>query len=109
MQILAYRWPVQRLSPRFKPTEPPAQPTFLLAFRDAGLHVCFSLINASTARLLSLLQEQVGLSGQEALATLAAELKQPPDGLTRFGRDLLEDLRRQGAILGTVGRQASTR
>lgn len=109
LQVLAYQWPVQHLSPRFKPVESPAQPTFLLAFRDADLRVRFSLINATTARLLSLLQERGGLSGREALALLAAELKQPSDNLVAFGGDLLADLRRQGAILGTVGRQASTR
>ena len=39
MRVLAYSWPVHRLSPRYQPDDPGAAPTFILAFRDAALNV----------------------------------------------------------------------
>lgn len=100
MRVLAYRWPVHRLSPRFKPAEAPTEPTFALAFRDRAHLVRFTLINSATARLLSLLQEQAGVTGGQALARLEAEMALTPGALRAHGAGLLEDLRRQGAILG---------
>lgn len=102
LRVLAYRWPVHRLSPRFKPSEPPAQPTFTLAFRGADHRVRFTLINPATARLLALLQERSGLMGHEALALLEAEMSLPAGALQGHGAELLKDLRRQGAILGIL-------
>ncbi len=102
LRVLAYRWPVYRLSPRFKPSEPPAQTTFTLAFRDAHHRVRFTLVNSATARLLSLLQEQTRLTGREALALLESEMVLPAGALRDHGAALLDDLRRQGAILGIL-------
>ncbi len=68
LHVLAYRWPVHRLSPRFKPSESPPEATFTLAFRDADLQVRFLLINAASARLLNLLQEHPELSGNEVIS-----------------------------------------
>lgn len=102
MLVLAYRWPVHRLSPRYKPAEPPEQPTFTLAFRDGEHNVRFSLINSATARLLTLLQENDSLTGLAALGLLEAEMSLPAGALHAHGTLLLDDLRRQGAILGTA-------
>jgi len=102
LRVLAYRWPVHRLSPRFKPSEPPAQPTFTLAYRGADHRVCFTLVNPATARLLALLQERPELTGREALALLEAEMSLPAGALQGHGAELLGDLRRQGAILGVL-------
>jgi len=102
MRVLAYRWPVHRLSPRFKPSEPPAQPTFTLAYRGADHRVRFTLVNPATARLLTLLQEGRGPTGREALALLGAEMSLPAEALHTHGVELLDDLRRQGAILGIL-------
>jgi hypothetical protein len=102
LRVLAYRWPVHRLSPRFKPSEPPAQPTFTLAYRGADHRVCFTLVNPATARLLALLQERPGLTGREALALLEAEMSLPAGALQGHGAGLLDDLRHQGAILGVL-------
>ncbi len=100
LRVLAYRWPVHRLSPRFKPTEPPAQATFTLAFRDAEHRVRFVLLNPASARLLNLLQENPESSGRAAVATLAQEMALSPDALLGFAQSLLKDLLAQGAILG---------
>jgi hypothetical protein len=101
-RLLAYRWPVQRLSPRYRPSEPPAVGTFILAFRDPDHEVRFNVINPATARLLGLLLGEAGLSGRGALACLAGELGQADrERFVAFGATLLDDLREQGAILGT--------
>ena len=100
LRVLAYRWPVQRLSPRYRPHTPPDEATFILAFRDAALRVCFSQINAATARLVSLLLEAPELSGERALARLEAELGLARGALRAAGRQILVELLAQGALLG---------
>lgn len=102
LRVLAYRWPVHRLSPRFKPDEAPQEPTFTLAFRNADLQVRFLLINAASARLLNLFQEHPELSGSEVVDVLANELSIPQETLSGFVRALVQDLHAQGAILGVV-------
>lgn len=94
---LRYDWPVHRIAPRRKLD--PAE-THLLVFRDTGDQVQFSEINVFTARLLNLLEPGVR-TGRAALDILAAESRHPDPGLIlRAGRDLLDDLRTRGAILG---------
>ena len=100
LRVLAYRWPVHRLSPRFKPIQPPAEATFMLAFRDAEFQVHFILLNAASARLLTLLQENPDLSGHQVVNQLALELGMPSDSLVNFARPLVQDLLVQGAFVG---------
>jgi hypothetical protein len=96
---LRYDWPVQRIAPRRK-VRP--QETYLLVFRDAGDEVRFSEINASTARLLTLLEPGT-LTGRAALERIAAESGHPDPALVlQAGTELLEDLRSRGAILGVL-------
>lgn len=98
MHLLAYRWPVHRLRPRARPG---AEPTWLLAYRDAGLRIRFMVISAATYRLLEWLRRDAGLTGQAALERLAAEMHHPdPAALLSYGAGILADLRRQGAVLG---------
>lgn len=102
LRLLAYRYPVHRISPRNKPSAPPDAPTFLIAYRDAGFEVRFVVVNPATARLLERLQADPGLSGRSALAQLAAEIGHPePAAILAFGEGMLADLRAQGVILGT--------
>lgn len=102
LRVLAYRWPVHRLSPRYKPAEPAEAPTFLLAFRDADLNVRFNVINPATARLLALMQERAGQTGRDILEALGREMPgSNPATLIPFGATLLADLRDQGAVLGS--------
>lgn len=101
LRVLAYRWPVHRLSPRYKPVEAPERPTFLLAVRDAELSVHFHVINPATARLLALLQEMPGSAGRTMLEILAREMPgTDPAALRVHGLAMLKDLRTQGVILG---------
>lgn len=102
LRLLAYRYPVQRISPRFRPATPPQEPTFIAAFRGADLQVRFMAINAVTAQLLSTLQEGAGMTGQQALAGLAGALPHMQMATLRhFGAELLDSLRREGVVLGS--------
>lgn len=101
MALLSYAYPVHRISPRFKPQEPLAEPVQLLMFRDIGDQVRFIEINALTARLLALLQSGE-LSGRQALLQLADETGQTePQTMLAFGGELLQALKTQGVLLGT--------
>lgn len=102
LQLLAYRWPVHRLSPRFRPATPPGEATFLVVWRNRQLAIRFSLLTPAAAHLLDLLQTRPTPSGQQALAALARTLHHPdPAALGRYGLDLLEEWRRQDILLGT--------
>jgi hypothetical protein len=73
----------------------------LVVFRDAELNVQFTEINAVTAHVLALLDS--GLSGQQVFAQLAREIAHPdPEALQGFGQQLLNSLREQGVLLGTL-------
>lgn len=97
---LAYAWPVHRIGPDHRPRRPAA--THLLIHRDPEDIVRFSEINPVTARLLTLLAASPQ-SGEAASRQIAAELQHAdPQRLVDFGVDLLNDLRRQGIVLGTV-------
>lgn len=96
---LRYDWPVHQIAPRRK-----AEPveTFLLVFRDVDDQVQFTVINAFTARLVTLL-EAATLTGTAALAQVAEESRHPdPALIQRAGGALLADLRARGVVLGTV-------
>jgi uncharacterized protein len=101
---LVYAWPVHRISPSFRPTKPPADPTRLLVWRDRGDRVSFMEINLVTARLLELLDADVaaGLSGRRCLEQIAAELGRPdPAPVIGAGARALEDLRARHVVLGS--------
>jgi hypothetical protein len=95
---LAYDWPVHRIGPDWRPRRP--APTRLLVFRDQADVVRFVETNAATARLIALIVEAEH-TGLEALERLAGELEPKSAVAARLhGPAILDDLRRQGAILG---------
>jgi hypothetical protein len=99
---LAYRYPVHRVSPEFRPEAPGAQPTHIVVYRDRNDAVAFLEVNAVTARMLHLIEERPERSGREQLQAIAQELQHPaPDAVTEGGREMLEGLRRRDIILGT--------
>jgi uncharacterized protein len=100
LRLLAYAWPVQRICPDFRPRK--SQPTQLVVYRDAEDRVRFVATNPVTARLLALLGAQP-TGGEAACRQIAAELQRTdPAPVIAFGADLLDDLRRQGIVLGTA-------
>lgn len=99
-RLLAYRWPVHRLSPRHRPVEAPAEPTFIVAWRDAGLTVRFSVVTPASARLIELIRARPDLDGGDVLDALARELGGEPAAMRGHGRAMLDEFRRQGVLLG---------
>ena len=98
---LAYDWPVHRIGPEFIPTAPSGQQTFLVVYRNRQDEVKFMEINAVTARLLTLAEEQPQRSGAELLIQIAEELAHPDvDAVMAAGADILEGLRERGIVLG---------
>lgn len=99
---LSYQFPVHRIGPTFQPAQPPAQPTFLVVYRNRDDQVQFMEANAATSRLLTLLDGEDRLTGQGALEILARELQAPdPRTVMDFGQDLLQRLQSQSIICGT--------
>jgi hypothetical protein len=96
---LSYQWPVHKIGPGYRPRK--AQPTCLLVYRDALDKVQFIASNPVTAHLLELLQDG-SRTGRAACLQIARELQHPaPEALVSHGLAILEQLRRQGVILGT--------
>lgn len=100
---LSYRFPVHRIGPNYQPAEPPAEPSFLVVYRNRADAVKFLEANAVTIRLLQLLQEETGLTGRAALQRIAAELQHPdPAALEQGGKQLLENLVVQEVIAAVL-------
>ena len=73
-----------------------------MVYRNAQDDVKFIEINAITFKLITLIQQQA-MTGEQALVSIASELKHlQPETIIQFGLSILEDLRNQGVILGIV-------
>ncbi|WMJ02542.1 putative DNA-binding domain-containing protein [Pseudomonas chlororaphis subsp. aurantiaca] len=96
---LAYAWPVQRLGPAWRPTEPGDAPTLLLIRRDADYRVYFSELSPLAWRLLERIEAFPQLHGRNQLQGLALEAG--IDDLDTFlanGQSLLRQMHGQGVI-----------
>lgn len=97
---VAYQWPVHRISPDYLPTEPPAQPTYLVIYRDADDKMGFMELNPVSARLVELIRSQPDI-GRNLLMQIAAELNHPnPEVVISSGADTLNKLHERNIILG---------
>jgi hypothetical protein len=100
--VLAYRFPVHRIGPDFRPETPPAEPTVLLLVRGRDDNVRFHEINALSALLLERLQANSERSGAQCIDALLAERGTPDDqALREAGIAMLRELKTHEAILGT--------
>lgn len=100
--VAAYEFPVHRIGPEFMPQQPGEQPTYLIIYRNGEDQVRFMEINAVTARLLQLLQENPHASGRQVIGQIQQELQHPdPQVVTEGGLQALQTLRDVGVILGT--------
>lgn len=98
---LTYLYPVHRIGPDNMPTEPPADATHLLAYRNRLDQVKFMQLNGVTQLLLNLLRESNDQSGLELLSQLAEQLQHPnPDRLVENGHQLLRDFLEKDIVLG---------
>lgn len=99
--LLSYNFPVHRISPEYRPDQPPAEPTHLLAYRNRADEVRFMQLNELTRLLVHLMGTHPDLSGRELLLLTAEQSGySDPEGLTRHGRKLLENLRARDIVLG---------
>ena len=99
---LAYDWPVHRIGPDEIPEAPGEQPTYLIVNRNRHDEVRFMEINAVTARLMQLLEEDAVSTGAELLTRIAGELNHPqPQAVVETGAAILADLRERDILLGT--------
>ncbi|MFW0754787.1 DNA-binding domain-containing protein [Pseudomonas sp. H11T01] len=96
---LAYSWPVHRLSPEFRPVEPPAQPTLLLIRRSEDWSVRFSELSPLAWRLLQRIEQFPTLAGCDQLQGLAVEagVTEPSDFMDS-GLVLLRQMHAEGII-----------
>jgi len=102
---LAYTWPVHRISPEYRPAEPPPEPTRLVVYRDRRDRMGFLKINVVTARLFELLAAEASPrpTGRECLLGIAAELGHAnAAAVVDAGATLLADLRARDIILGAL-------
>lgn len=96
---LHYQWPVHLIGPDYRPRK--KQACQLLVYRDAQDKVQFVASNPVTSRLLALIGDK-GLNGRAACLMIAAELQHPaPEALVSHGHAILQQLQKQGVILGT--------
>ncbi len=99
---LQYSFPVHLIGPGFEPDAPPAEPTYLVVYRNRDDDVNFIESNAATARLLELLVDNpLNLSGRELLQQLADEMN--ADSLTpvvEFGARMLAEFQQQDILAG---------
>ncbi|MFZ4699742.1 MAG: DNA-binding domain-containing protein [Candidatus Methylumidiphilus sp.] len=96
---LAYRFPVQRINREYQPTEPTAEPTLLVVYRDRQDTVHFVELSPPTYRLLQLLDTQGSVQAKECLMQIAQELGvTDPAPILAFGADMLRDLGKRGVV-----------
>lgn len=100
LRLLSYRWPVHKIAPDYQPAEPPSEPSHLLVFRKPDEAVGFRAINALSARLLALLQQDPAASLHAVLHQLAEEAGLPQAALQPHALQTLQALQRDGVILG---------
>jgi hypothetical protein len=102
-RVFAFRHPVHRIGPGFRPgPEDAGSPTLLLLVRDRADAVRFHEVDALTALLLERLAGNPDRSGRECVAALLAELGRAGErDLEASGIDVLQRLRARDALLGT--------
>lgn len=99
---LVYRWPVHRIRPDFRPTEPPAEPTCLIVARNRRDEVAFIAATPLTLRLIESVKENPAWTGRDCIGALA-ELFPPAEQATATAAAtaLMHDLRARDVLLGT--------
>jgi hypothetical protein len=99
---LQYNYPVHLIGPGSEPDDAPAEPTFLVVYRNADDEVKFMESNAATARLLELVgANEAQCSGRELLEQLAQEMNaESVTSVVDFGSRMLQQFHEQDIIPG---------
>lgn len=99
--VLSYQYPVHEICVDFQPQTPLPQPLWLLVYRDREDLVRFMEINAPTARLLQLIEENPDSTGFEVVAQLADEMQfADVEKLSAFARDILLQMHKRDILVG---------
>ena len=99
---LGYRYPVHKISKENLPDKEPAQPTYMVVYRDRNDEVGFVELNPVSARLLDLIQQDKNMSGRALLEAIAKEINHPnPDVVINGGLEIMQDLHVKDILLGT--------
>jgi hypothetical protein len=102
LRVLAYRFPVHRIGPGFRPTMPDAQPVLLLLVRDRSDDVRFHEIDPLGALLIEHLQTNRDRSGRACVDAMLTGIGRGDDeALRNSGAAILQHLRARDALLGT--------
>lgn len=100
--MLRYDYPVHTFRVAEPPAEPPATPSYLVAYRDRHDKVGYVELNTISARLLELIDDHPEWATSAVLSALARELEVACDGLFHErGLALLSELHERQVILGT--------
>ncbi|MEE4184819.1 MAG: putative DNA-binding domain-containing protein [Gammaproteobacteria bacterium] len=107
--LLTYRYAVNEIGVARQPTAPAPQPLYYLVLRNACHDVVFNKLNAVSARLYALLEDDEPRSGRQALEQIATELRHAtPDAVISSGANILQTWRDTDIILGTVAPAGNT-
>ncbi|RFF28935.1 MULTISPECIES: DUF2063 domain-containing protein [unclassified Wenzhouxiangella] len=101
LRLAQYRWPVHEIAPENQPDAPLDEPLILAAWRRRNDRTGFMKLNAVTARLLELIDQQPQLSGRAVLEKIAEEMQAPnSQAIVQSGRSMLERLLEREVVLG---------
>lgn len=75
--LVSYQFPVHQIRPDFQPQEP-AEPVYIVVYRDADDAVNFTLVNAVTAHLLSLVQQEPAIQLDDLTQHMCDAMPQLP-------------------------------
>jgi hypothetical protein len=94
--VLAYSYPVHKISPEFLPQTPSEQPTCLIVYRDINDDVHFMEITPLTYSLLAMIQEQENMR----VADCMQQIPHPnPDLIKTAGLQILTELAEKHIVI----------
>ena len=96
------QWPVHLISPKNVPDTAPAQPTFIVVYRNLEDDVAFMVLNDVSARLIQHCTDNADITGEQLLTRIADELQHPqPVKVIQGGVQLMQEMRDKTVLLGT--------
>lgn len=101
LRLARYAWPVNRIGPNYRPSQPEPEPLLLAVWRHRNDRVGFMKLNTLAAHLIDRIQSADGQTGRSLLETIAEQIAQPAPKVIAAGRDLLESLQQREVLLGS--------
>ncbi len=99
--LLSYQFPVHRIGPDFRPTEPGQSTTCLIIYRTADFDVKYLEINEATFHCVTMLKNHPDWTGEKILLRLSELMQHPnPAVVIAGGQQIFEQLHQAGILLG---------